>query len=87
MPKSYVLRVKTATTHQAKTHLSQLIREVQNGETVTILNGTTPVALLSAVKPGVRSRPPVGTVTSSPVEYDESTFAPLSDEQLKEWGL
>ena len=79
--------MKTATTHQAKTHLSQLIREVQNGETVIILNGKTPVAKLTAVEDVPRSRPRVGTVTSGPVSYSEGTFAPLSDSELEQWGL
>ena len=34
------------TTHQAKTHLSQLIRMVERGEIITITRGQIPVALL-----------------------------------------
>lgn len=79
--------MKTATTHQAKTHLSQLIREVQAGETVIILSGKTPVARLTAYEDVPRSRPRVGTVTSEPVSYAPDAFEPLSDEELKEWGL
>lgn len=33
-------------THQAKTHLSELIRMAERGETITILRGQIPVALL-----------------------------------------
>lgn len=79
--------MKTATTYQAKTHLSQLIREVQGGQTVTILNGKTPVAQLSAVDPGIRTRPQVGTITSDRIEYEDAVFAPLDDQALKDWGL
>ena len=33
-------------THQAKTHLSELIRMVERGESITITRGGLPVALL-----------------------------------------
>ena len=79
--------MKTATTHQAKTHLSQLIRDVQTGETVIILSGKTPVAKLTAVEDVPRSRPQVGTVTSGPVSYSEDVFAPMPDAELEQWGL
>lgn len=79
--------MKTATTHQAKTHLSQLIRDVQAGETVIILSGKTPVARLTAVEDVPRRRPRVGTVTSGPVSYTDDAFAPLSEAELAEWGL
>jgi antitoxin (DNA-binding transcriptional repressor) of toxin-antitoxin stability system len=79
--------MKTATTHQAKTHLSRLLKEVQAGETVVILNGSVPVAKLTAVESSVGARPPVGTLTSAPVRYTEDAFGPLSDEELREWDL
>ena len=79
--------MKQITTHQAKTHLSQLIREVQAGETVVILNGKIPVAELTAVGSDVSSRPKIGTVTSNPVRYADDAFAPLTQDELKEWGL
>ena len=43
----------TATIFEAKTTLSELIRQVQNGETVVITSGRekTPVATLAPVKP------------------------------------
>lgn len=79
--------MKTATTHQAKTHLSRLLKEVQKGETVIILSGNVPVAQLTAVGPVEAKRPPVGTRTSEPVRYAEDAFAPLTDEELQAWGL
>ena len=79
--------MKSVTTHQAKTYLSQLIREVQAGETVIILNGTMPVARLTATEDRSRSRPSVGTVTSEAVHYTEDAFDPMSDEELGTWGL
>ncbi len=79
--------VKQITTHQAKTHLSQLIREVQAGEKVVILNGKVPVAELTAAERGSPLRPKVGTVTSRPVHYADDAFAPLTKDELTEWGL
>ena len=79
--------MKTVTTHQAKTHLSRLLKEVQAGETIIILNGTVPAAKLTATEPGESTRPPVGTITSTPVHYDDDAFRPLTDEELKVWGL
>jgi antitoxin (DNA-binding transcriptional repressor) of toxin-antitoxin stability system len=87
MTKSYDLEVKTVTTHQAKTHLSRLIHEVQSGETVVILSGKTPVAQLTAVAAVTVSRPAVGTKTSEPVHCAEDAFAPLSSEELGSWGV
>ena len=52
-----------------------------------ILNGSVPVARLSAPEDPSRRRPSVGTVTSEAVHYTEDAFEPLSDEELETWGL
>jgi prevent-host-death family protein len=44
-----IVFMKTVTTHQAKTHLSRLLREVQAGEEVVIARGDTPLARLVPV--------------------------------------
>ena len=79
--------MKTVTTHQAKTHLSRLLREVQAGDSVVILSGSTPMAQLVAVRSENASRPPVGTLTSSEVRHADDAFRPLTDDELKAWGL
>ena len=79
--------MKTATIHQTKTHLSRLLKEVQAGETIVILNGSTPVAKLAALDRPVQRRPRVGTRTSPPVRYSSDAFRPLGAEELREWGL
>ena len=79
--------MKTVTTHQAKTHLSRLLKEVQAGESVVILSGSAPVARLTAIRPEKAMRPTVGTVTSLAVRYTEDAFLPLTDDELKSWGL
>ena len=79
--------MKTATIHQTKTHLSRMLKEVQAGETIVILNGSTPVAKLTPLDLPVARRPKVGTRTSPPVRYSSDAFRPLSAEELQEWGL
>ena len=79
--------MKTATIHQTKTHLSRMLKEIQGGEPIIILNGSTPVAKLTAIEPSASRRPKVGARTSRPVHYTADAFQPLTDDQLKEWGL
>ena len=79
--------MKKITTHYAKTHLSRLLKDVQQGEEIIILNGQTPAARLIAVSPNSVRRPAVGTVTSKPVTCAEDAFVPLGEAALKEWGL
>ena len=79
--------MRTATINHAKTHLSQLVKEVQGGETIVIVNGATPMAKLTAVEDHSNRRPKVGTLTSRPVRYTADAFAPLTGAELKEWGL
>ena len=79
--------MKTVTTHQAKTHLSRLLKEAQAGETIVILSGSAPVAKLTAVETAKATRPPVGTVTSPEVPCSDDAFRPLSDQELEVWGL
>ena len=50
--------MKTVTVHEAKTHLSRLLREVEAGETVIIRRGKTEVARLEAV--GEAKKRPTG---------------------------
>jgi prevent-host-death family protein len=79
--------LKRVTTHQAKTHLSRLLKEVQAGEIVVIMNGSVPAAKLVAIEASASSRPRVGTRTSAQVTYAEDAFRPLTDDELKAWGL
>jgi prevent-host-death family protein len=79
--------MKTVSTHEAKTHLSRLLREVQNGEEVVILNGREPVGKLIPYTVSKRKRPKVGTVTSPDTWVAKNAFRPLTDKELAEWGL
>jgi prevent-host-death family protein len=78
----------SVTTHEAKTHLSKLLKQIQEGEEIIIKRGDTPVAkLVPITKHQTAAKPTVGTVTSSSITLSEDAFFPLSDEELKEWGL
>ncbi len=77
----------TVNIHQAKTHLSRLLKEAQAGEKIVILSGTVPVAQLTSLQSTDTDRPTVGTPTSEPVGYTDDAFRPLTDEELKGWGL
>jgi antitoxin (DNA-binding transcriptional repressor) of toxin-antitoxin stability system len=79
--------MKYATTHEAKTHLSRMLREVRAGEEYVIMNGREPVGKLIAFNAPTRKRPKVGTVTSPGTKIADDAFAPMTDEQLAEWGL
>ena len=80
--------MKTVTTHEAKTHLSKLLAEVEAGEEVVICRGSRPAARLSPLaRPSSPRRPRVGTRTSGTITATADAFAPLSEEELKVWGL
>jgi prevent-host-death family protein len=80
--------VKTVTTHEAKTHLSRLVAEVEAGEEVVIRRGARAVARIVPLSHTKRAtRPKVGTITSPPIRAKRGVFEPLSDEDRKEWGL
>lgn len=76
------------TTHEAKTHLSQLLKKVNDGEEVVIKRGDQPVARIVPYGGGEKkNRPRVGECTSPPIEISEHAFSPLTDEEMKEWGI
>ncbi|MBY0273824.1 type II toxin-antitoxin system Phd/YefM family antitoxin [Candidatus Binatia bacterium] len=80
--------MKTVTTHEAKTHLSRLIAEVEAGEEIIIRRGAQAVARIVPLGQTRRAtRPKVGTITSPPIRAKRGVFEPLSDDDLKEWGL
>ena len=78
--------MKKVTTHQAKTHLSRFLAEAEGGEDIIICRGEHPVARLTPVRKAPR-RPAIGTRTSEAVGWSPKTFAPLSEEELREWGI
>jgi prevent-host-death family protein len=78
--------------HEAKTQLSALLQAVERGEDVVITNRNRPVArLVPFEKP--RHRPVFGSAREAfersglTWEDIDRALAPMSEEELKEWGL
>jgi prevent-host-death family protein len=73
------------TVHQAKTNLSKLIAEAEGGKEVVIARGKTPVAKLVPIKAKSKRRGYgiwKGKLWTAPDAFD-----PLTDEELKDWGI
>ena len=68
----------TVNVHEAKTHLSRLIREALDGEEVVIAKGNRPLIRLE-VLPGARKARELGTVRGLIVRMDDDFDAPLED--------
>ncbi len=76
---------KQVNVHEAKTRLSQLLAEVERGREVIVARNGKPVAKLVPFPAPAKKRLRLGTwkgrIWMSP-DFD----APLSEEELKEWG-
>lgn len=71
----------TVNIHDAKTHLSALLLQVEAGETVVIARSGTPVARLSPVAPPRKARK--GGFAKGEFTVPDSFFEPLPDDLLK----
>jgi antitoxin (DNA-binding transcriptional repressor) of toxin-antitoxin stability system len=77
----------TATVIEAKTHLSKLIRKVQNGEIVTITSGREkkPVAVLGPVAAESKVKPQrLGALAHLNIKIPDEFFDPLTDDEMLE---
>ena len=78
----------TITVHEAKTHLSRYLVEVENGLEILIARGKKPVArLVPLTEMPVAKRPNVGEMIDKPFHIPDSAFASLTNKELAEWGL
>lgn len=77
--------MKTHTIHEAKTNLSKLIKLACEGEEVIIANGKKPVAKIVPIGAAQKKRVLGGF--EGQVWAAEDAFAPLSEEELRDWGL
>lgn len=78
--------MKTVATNEAKTHLSALLQEVSRGETVVISRGRKPLAKLVPYDTEPE-RPKVGEMLDEPFSVSEEALRPMSQEELRNWGL
>lgn len=76
----------TASIFEAKTNLSNLLKETQKGEVVIITSGRsrTPVARIEAIRPIVKKR--LGVLETPGFVLSEQFFEPLPDEELRLWN-
>ncbi len=72
----------TVNVHEAKTHLSRLLAQVEAGEEVIIARNGKPVARLVAVQPRGKRQP--GALKGL-IRIDDSFFDPLPEEELRAW--
>lgn len=73
-------------THEAKTHLSALLREVSRGESVIISSGRKPLAKLVPYD-YPSDRPKVGEMLDEPFTVSAEALQPMSKDELRSWGL
>lgn len=80
--------MQTVTTHEAKTHLSRYLAAVEAGDEVVIARGRKPVAKLVPYETGrEKKRPKVGRTLGPKFAIPDAALAPLTDDELRDWGL
>lgn len=68
--------MRKVTVHEAKTHLSRLLRAVEEGEEIVICRGDVEVARLQAVNP-VKKKPRVPGMLQGKLKLSDAFFDPL----------
>lgn len=76
----------TASIFEAKTRLSELVKQAQKGTAVTITSGRakTPVARLEAIQPVAKKR--LGALETPGFVLSEQFFEPLPAEEIRLWS-
>ena len=76
------------TIHAAKTNLSKLLARVEAGEEILIVRGQSKEPIARLVPPRrERKIPTAGWLKGQMEVPDDSAFAPMTDDELREWGL
>jgi prevent-host-death family protein len=80
--------MKQVNVHEAKTSLSQLLLDVEQGEEVVIARQGVPVARLVLIHPPAARKP--GSWRSHPgweaFVYDPQVLAPMTDQEMQDEG-
>lgn len=69
--------------HEAKTHLSRLLKRVEAGEEVVIMRNKEPIARI--VREGPPKKKPLLGALKGQTLIDDRFFEPLPQEELKAW--
>ena len=72
----------TVNVHEAKTHLSRLLAQVEEGKEVIIARNGKPVARLSPLR--IRPSPRFGSWKGR-IAVDDAFLEPLPEEELSAW--
>jgi prevent-host-death family protein len=75
----------TVNVHEAKTQLSKLLADVEQGDEVVIARRGKPIARI--VRYDHPTRAPLGSFPLPGPPIDDSVWAPMTDAELREWGL
>ena len=77
------------TVHQAKTHLSRLLKEAEACNEVVIMRGKRPVAKIVAVDEPKKQEAPFRLLGAyrGKIHFDDRAFAPATDQDLIEMGF
>lgn len=80
--------METITIQEAEAHFSRYLAEVEKGREFLISRDNKPVAKWIPIPVvALRPRPKVGEILGPAIEFPDSAFAPLTEKELKEWGL
>jgi prevent-host-death family protein len=76
------------TVHQAKTHLSRLLKEAEAGQEVVVMRGKTPVAKIVPIEEAAPPKLPFRLMGAfaGKIRWDEDAFDPMTDDELVECG-
>ena len=74
--------METVNVHEAKTHLSRLLAQVEAGEEVIIARNGQPVARLVPVQKRGKRQP---DTMKGLIKFDDRFFDPLPEEELAAW--
>lgn len=75
------------TVEQAANRFTHWLALIGKGEEIVVLDHERPVARITRCEAEAAVRPKVGVITSAPVHYGADCFAPMSEAELKDWGL
>jgi prevent-host-death family protein len=76
--------MKTVNIHEAKTTLSALLAEAEQGEQIVITRNGKPIAQLTCIEPKLHRQPGLlrALLAWRDFIFDPSVFAPTGDEEL-----
>lgn len=76
-------RIMKVSVADAKNNLPELIKAVEDGESVTICRRGAPVVDIVRTSKSKRERPKFGTLRSKVVVHDSDWWKPMADEEAK----